>query len=311
MMTNTLHTIEGTLTPRPPCDFIKTLKFVGAFTPTEGEQSIEDGAITKAVTLHGRAVAFTLRNAGTIEEPRVAYQLASERPLSEQEHAAITDRIRFFLSLDDDLQPFYTIGRADPIFAPLIERFYGLHQPRFLTPFEIACWSILVQRVPMALAHRMKTRLVERWGTSITLPDGTYRAFPEVEQLAAVSSQDLEEVVRNRRKLEYLQAVIQFFQEVDEQFLRYGNYEEVATRIRNIRGIGAWSAAFILIRGLGRMERAPVGDKELVKAASQVYNAGKQLSSAEIQRLLDHYGNTQGYWAFYTRITMMQRFEEL
>jgi DNA-3-methyladenine glycosylase II len=80
---------------------------------------------------------------------------------------------------------------------------------------------------------------------------------------------------------------------------------------RNIRGIGEWSAAFILVRGLGRMERASAGQKELIKAASQIYNAGQQLSSAEVQRLLYHYGPTQGYRAFYTRIAMMGRFEEM
>ena len=55
----------------------------------------------------------------------------------------IANRLRFFLSLNDDLQPFYRIGLADPPFASVIECLYGLHQPKFLTPFELACWAIL------------------------------------------------------------------------------------------------------------------------------------------------------------------------
>jgi DNA-3-methyladenine glycosylase II len=179
---------------------------------------------------------------------------------------------------------------------------YGLHQPKFLTPFEIACWAILGQRQPWRVAHRTKMALVERWGTSITLPSGTYRAFPEPQQLAAVATSDLAAVVRNERKVDYLRAVIQFFMEIDEQFLRGGDYEEVAAQVRGIRGIGVWSSHFILVRGLGRMERVSTVDQELARAAADIYNNGQPLASAELQRIFDRYGPAQGYWALYARI---------
>jgi DNA-3-methyladenine glycosylase II len=111
---NHLYDITGTLTPRPPFDFGKSLSFLHGFGPTAGEQSLAGASLTKAVTLHGHTVAFEVQNEGTIEEPRLAYRLYSEQPLSEEDRAAIADRIRFFLSLDDNLQPFYIIGQADP-----------------------------------------------------------------------------------------------------------------------------------------------------------------------------------------------------
>ncbi|HKD73843.1 MAG TPA: hypothetical protein VKB76_00055, partial [Ktedonobacterales bacterium] len=141
--TLTAPIITGTLTPRPPYDFAKTLAFMRGFSPTAGEQSLAGEAITKAVTLHGRAISFTLQGSGTISAPQIAYRIVSERPIDDDEHAIIADRIRFFLSLDDDLAPFYALGQDDPAFAPIIARFYGLHHPKFLTPFEIACWAIL------------------------------------------------------------------------------------------------------------------------------------------------------------------------
>jgi len=302
--TNQLHSVTGKLTPRAPFDYSKTLGFLIGFGPTGGEQAFASSTLTKAITLNGRAVAFevwdvTEGNDGA--QPRLAYRLSSAQPLSEEEHAAIADRIHFFLSLDDDLQPFYAIGQADPQFAPVIERLYGLHQPKFLTPFEIACWAILGQRIPWRMAHRIKMAMVERFGTSITLHDQVYRAFPEVQQLAAVEPGELATVVRNERKVEYLRAVIQFFSEVDEQFLRSGPFEEVAARIRGIRGVGEWSAHFILVRGLGRMERVSSVDKELLKCASDIYNGGQPITPAELQHVLDRYGNTQGDWAFYAR----------
>jgi DNA-3-methyladenine glycosylase II len=296
-----LHKFTGTLLPCPPFDFVKTLSFLSGFGPTGGEQIFVPGALTKAVTIHGRAVAFELHSTGTVEKPELAYTLYSEQLLSETDSVAIADRLRFFLSTDDDLRPFYDVGRGDFMFAPMIERLYGLHQPKFLTPFEIACWAILGQRIPWRVAHRTKLALVERWGTSIPLNGETYRAFPEPEQLAAVDMGELASVVRNERKVEYLQAVIQFFNEVDEQFLRYGDYDEVAAKIRGIRGIGEWSSYFILVRGLGRIERVSTVDQELAKAVARVYNQGQLLAPSEMQRLLERYGKFQGLWALYLR----------
>jgi DNA-3-methyladenine glycosylase II len=166
---------------------------------------------------------------------------------------------------------------------------------------------VLGQHIPWRVAHKVKMALVERWGTSITLPGGSYAAFPEPEQLAAAKPEELESIVRNERKVEYLQAVIRFFLEADEQFLRYGEYDEVAARIRAIRGIGEWSSYFILLRGLGRMERVSVLDRELGKAASSIYNSGQPLTTAEMQSLLDRYDTMQGHWAFYIRNASPER----
>jgi DNA-3-methyladenine glycosylase II len=303
MTTNQLYSVTGTLSPRAPFDYVKTISFLYGFEPTGGEQAFKERTLTKAVSLNGRAVAFEIwsETGDERQQPRLAYRLSSQQPLSEEEHAAIADRIHFFLSLDDDLEQFYAIGQADQDFAPVIERLYGLHQPKFLTPFEIACWAILGQRIPWRIAHRTKMAIVERFGTSITLHGEAYRAFPEPQQMARVEPGELAAVVRNERKVEYLRAVIQFFNEVDEQFLRYGPFEEVASRIRSIRGIGEWSAHFILVRGLGRMEQVSSIDKELLKSAADIYNGSQPITSAELQRVLDRYSVTQGYWAFYAR----------
>jgi DNA-3-methyladenine glycosylase II len=295
----TLNTLQGTLTPRAPFDFAKTLHFVGDFTPTEGEQRVTTRAITKTITLNGRAVAFQVRDTGILDEPRVEYTLWSEQVLSEAEHRQLRERISFFLSLDDDLSAFYRVGQDDPHFAPIVEALYGLHQPKFLTPFEIACWAVLTQRSPITIAHRVKLALMKRWGTHITLGQETYYAFPEVQQLASVLPAELAEVVRNARKVEYLQAVIDFFSQADETYLRSGDYEAVAASIRAIRGIGEWSAFFILARGLGRTERTPVSGKEILNAASRIY--GQEMTPADLQKIVERYGDQQGHWAFYLR----------
>jgi DNA-3-methyladenine glycosylase II len=296
-----MNTVEGSMQACPPLDFAKTLAFLQAFTPVAGEQRIADGVLTKAISLNGRAVAFTMRATGDVEQPSLSYRFASERALSQDERRALEDRVSFFLSLADDLRPFYALAEQDPVFAPVVQRLYGLHQPKFLTPFENACWAVLTQRTPLAVARSRKMRLVERYGTRITLDGATYGAFPEPATLVDADPAELANTAGSERKAEYLRAVSEFFASTDERELREGDYDEVAARLRAVRGLGDWSASFVLIRGLGRVERVPAPEDELSRAASRLYRGGQPLPSDDLRQLLDRYGPYQGYWAFYVR----------
>jgi DNA-3-methyladenine glycosylase II len=76
-----------------------------------------------------------------------------------------------------------------------------------------------------------------------------------------------------------------------------------------IKGIGAWSADFVLLRGLGRMQQLHIAreslfEKRMSDAVSKVYANGKRLSGKEILNLAERYGEWQGYWAYYLRMTV-------
>jgi DNA-3-methyladenine glycosylase II len=297
-----LYTERGYLTAVPPFDFAKSLDFLGYFAPMQTEQVIAASNLTKAVYVAGQLVAFRLTSVGTVEKPKLAYTLYSDCPLDETSKYAALDRISFFLSLDDDLCPFYQVAYADADFAPIVQDLYGYHQVKFLTPFENACWAVLAQRNMPSAARRMKRALTETYGGSIQVQGQIYWTFPEASCLVHLSEDELVEVVRNVRKVEYLLAAVKAFDEVDEHFLRTAGYEEVAAWLQHIRGFGEWSVGFVMLRGLGRMERAPLTEKHLLEAASRVYGHGKELSRNEIVKIAEDYGAYQGYWAHYLRV---------
>lgn len=297
-----MYTETGLIEPITPYDFAKSLHFLGFFSPTQGEQTLAEQALTKAVYVDGQLIAFQLTSTGTTDKPQVAYTLFSEQPITDETKNAAVDRITFFLSLDDDLHPFYTIGHEDADFAPIIQELYGYHQVKFLTPFENACWAVLAQRNPMSMSQRMKKNIIETYGGSITIQGTAYPAFPEAERMAHVSEDELTGVVRNARKAEYLIAVIKAFHDIDEHFLRTGDYDEVLAWLRSIRGFGAWSASFVMVRGLGRMEHFTVNEKVLIAAASRLYGHGKDLSQAEVERIAEKYELYKGYWGHYLRV---------
>ena len=297
-----MHIETGYITPTAPYDFTKSLNFLGYFPAMQCEQATTEQALTKVVYVDGQLIAFRVASTGTTEEPQLSYTLFSEQGIDETIKNAAIDRIIFFLSLDDDLRPFYAIGQEDSDFAPIVQELYGYHQVKFLTPFEIACWAVLTQRNPMNMSQKMKKSLIDRYGGTITIDDVAYSAFPEAERMVHVSEDELTDVVRNARKAEYLVAVIKAFSDVDEHFLRTGDYDEVEAWLRNIRGFGAWSSSFVMVRGLGRMERLTSNEKVMLDAASRLYGHGKDLSRAEVERIGEKYGDYQGYWGHYLRV---------
>jgi DNA-3-methyladenine glycosylase II len=299
----TWYTATGHLTPTPPFDFAKSLQFLGTFRPIAGEQSLVGDALAKAVLIDGQTIVFRVTSSGEVEAPRLDYTLISDRPIGADTARAAADRVAFFLSLEDDLRPFYAIGRDDPVFAPIVERLYGYHQVKFLTPFENACWAILSQRNTMPIARRLKQALVERFGAYLEVDGVRYEAFPDAARLAAADPAELLAIVHNLRRDEYLAAVARAFSVADEAWLRSAPYAEVAAWLRAIDGIGPWSASCILLRGRGRTEQLPVGEKRLATAAGRLYNGGPPLSEAALGRLAERYGAWQGYWAHYVRVS--------
>lgn len=298
----TNFSLEGYITPTPPFDFAQSIKFLECFPPMQGEQIINQTSITKTLCIEEQSIVCELSVTGTVNNPQLSYRLVSTEPISEHIKSKAVDRIEFFLSLQENLQPFYDIGLKDEAFAPIVQKLYGYHQVKFTTPFENACWAILSQRNPMTIAHRQKQRLVGWFDNRVCLSSGKdHLAFPEPSQILTLDAETLNNLIHNKRKTQYLQAVAAAFDKVDENFLRTGDYETVKSWLRSISGIGKWSAAFILIRGLGRMEQI-AQEKKLVQCAARVYGEQQVQSQEDVCRLAQPYGDWQGYWAHYLRV---------
>jgi DNA-3-methyladenine glycosylase II len=294
---------EGTLRPVAPFDFDQALDFIATFPPMHGEQVVSEKSLKRAAWASQTPVAVVLSAAGTVEEPELRYEFHADDPLSEADAAAIVRRIEIYLSLNDDLHRFYELIDSDPPFVTVKRELYGYHQVKFLTPFENACWTILSQRNQLPIAQHMKRTMVGEFSAAVEFDGMQYWPFPGAKAVVQASVKDLTRLLRNSRRAEYIHGAAVAFSEVDEAFLREGPYDEVSRWLCSIPGVGPWSATFIMIRSLGRMERVPYDDHSLMRLAGRVYGRGEPLSAEEVRRLADHYGDLQGYWAHYLRVT--------
>ncbi|MEN0658469.1 hypothetical protein NST11_03515 [Caldifermentibacillus hisashii] len=286
----------GELFPKAPFDFEKTIRFLGGFPPTKKEQTLNENHLTKAILMNDQIFVFDLQSEGDIENPKLIYTIFSDKDISDKSLKMLEKKIDHFLSLSDDLKEFYTLASEDPWFQHINKKLYGYHQVKFLTPFESACWAIFTQKTPTNIAKEIKMRFCENFGQSLEINNQCYSAFPEPVNILRASEEEVAEMVKNKRKTQYLMSVCEAFSDVDEQFLTDGDYDEVEYWLKAIKGIGEWSASFILIRGIGRMERLPVSEKMLLKVFSETYKGDQ-----DVKVIANHYGNWKGYWAHYLR----------
>lgn len=293
MTTETPQTI--TLPAVQPFDFRHTLGFLCGFPATMGEQHTTDTEMVKALRVSGHTAVARI----TASPDGVQAELHSAAPLPDAALAAAADRLTFFLSLDDDLTEFYAIGRQDHAFVPVLDQLHGYHQVKFPSPLENLVWSLLTQRNPMPVAAKAKQSLIDAFDENRLTVDGTsYEAFPDVDQLTSLSQDDLAGLIRNKRKAEYLYGALQKWADTDENFLRTGPYDKVREFLLSLPGVGPWSASFILIRGLGRVEQLAF-EKALLDTVSRLY--GRTVNEKELFAMAEPYGRYQGYWGHYLR----------
>ncbi|MGI6207790.1 MAG: DNA-3-methyladenine glycosylase family protein [Anaerolineae bacterium] len=201
-------------------------------------------------------VAVTQR--GSPEEPRLEMDLAPS-PTHPQDVVAAAATLTRVLGLTVDLAPFYTLASTDARLGPLAEQFRGLKPPRFPSIFETLITAIACQQVTLAFGLRLLNRLTEAFGAPA--PTG-HRAFPQPQDLAGVDEEALRELSFSRQKARAILGIAQAA--ADGSLLLEGmealDDAAVMERLTALRGIGRWSAEYVLLRGLGRLHVFPGDD---------------------------------------------------
>ncbi len=124
----------------------------------------------------------------------------------------------------------------------------------------------------------------------------TLHAFPTLDELVALEEDDYRQVIRQPGKAAVLPGVVRGVAAIGEGFLRGAPYAEARAALLAIRGLGPFSAAAILLRGLGRMDDVPLEGPQFLEPARAVY--GRAFDPAAIRR---RYGADLGHWAFYLK----------
>lgn len=287
-----LNETSTTLNAKEPFDLGKSIRFLSGFRPMVDDQETDPKGITKALMVDGQTVVFKVEDSG---DHTLDCSLYSDRSISAKLKQTTAERISSFLSLEDDLDPFYEIIRKhDPQFLPVMNEMYGFHHVKFPSVLECAVWAVLVQHSPMVVSRKQKTAITERFGGVLNVGGKVLRSFPDHGRLAEAGFDEVAKVINNRRKAEYLVSLLNAYPDLDQERLMQTDYESAKRRLMEIKGIGEWSSTFILTRGMGRMEGLPSNLKKEIPRAAEVYD-----SEMTVDRVKGIYGKWAGYWLLY------------
>ncbi len=274
------------LTTSQPFSFEQTLTFIRRFPPCQGEYILGEDAVTAAVAIGARAVPLTIRRRGA------GLEVATPTPADAK---AVTACAAHWIGAHDDVSELYAAALGDAPFMRLIEKLHGLHHVRFLTLAEISVYCVMMQRTPITMAARMKRAFLDQFGAPVEVDGRTLRAMPRLEQLVELDADDIGKAIRHPRKGTTIASVVRGVAAIGEQTLREAPYAEARDALLAITGIGPFSAAAILLRGLGRMDEVP-SIRMFADDAAAIY--GGAIDETAIAR---RYGRQIGYWSFYVK----------
>ena len=305
---NISETLTRTLVPKPPFDFELTAGYHTYFQGRYGTDSLDGGVYKRLLDLNGDLVLASVSSTGSMDSPRLEVELQG-RALTSQNADAAADQVAWLLGADQDLALFYELAGQDPRMAAIVERFRGLHLPHTATVFEALVLGILGQQIATNVARIIRTLLIETYGPNETFGGETYWAFPRSETLAAVSVEELRGMKLSWRKAEYVQGIAMAALESpgqDLEHFRRLDDDEVVKAATALRGIGNWTAQWLLIRALGRPDGLPLGDLALRRVVSQMYFEGTPVTDAQVEEFCERWRPWRTYATVYWFTAMRQ-----
>jgi DNA-3-methyladenine glycosylase II len=211
----------------------------------------DDGIWTRAVVLsEGPALLQGRQHGATL-----TFDAAPARAGDRREIEAFVTRL---FSLDLDPAPFWRRVRREPGLVELARRCAGLRPQRFPTLFEALANGICCQQLSLAAGMTRLGHLSERFG--VRTSDDTRVGPPEPRRVAKARLSTLQQAGLSARRAAQLRDLARLPLERFEHELAALPDAEARARLLELPGIGPWTADYVLLRGLGRLDVFPSGD---------------------------------------------------
>lgn len=214
----------------------------------------------------------------------------------------VTDYVREWFDLNRNIKPFYKLLKSDADLAFLAEQYKGFHIVGIPDLFEALCWAILGQQINLQFAYKMKRRLVELYGRSITYEDKKYHLFPEPKIIQGLTVEELRGLQLTSRKAEYIIGIAKLFTSENlskEGLLSLHNDEKIIEELIKIRGIGEWTANYTAMKGLRMMNCVPYGDAGINIALQNLKGIDKKNNRLAVENLFNKFDGWKTYLTFY------------
>lgn len=264
-----------------------------------------DGKTYRRVLVIGdspREVAVT--QAGPPETPELQVTLSGE-DTTEQEVDAARSTLSKMLGLDIDLSEFFRQTEVDENLAGLVRRFIGFKPPRLGSVFEALLNAVACQQLSLVVGITLLNRLAANYG----LPVGEHRSFPRPQDLVGAHFEDLRKLGFSGRKAEN---ILEFARgvssgELDLESLNEMDDQSVVSRLCELSGVGRWSAEYVALRGLGRLNVFPADDVGSQNKLQHWLGLTERPDYGGMHRVLDQWAPYRGLIYFYLLLDFQSR----
>jgi DNA-3-methyladenine glycosylase II len=248
-----------------------------------------DGTTYRRVIVLGeRPTELEVRQAGASGTPKLTVT-ATPPPQTLLEQRRVRSVVDRLLGLRIDLTDWYHMAAGDVRLRPLADAFRGMKPPRFPTIFEavvnaFACQQLSLE-VGLELLNRLATISSSRLGR---LGDVRY-AFPTAQNIARLPPQKYRAIGFSRQKVRALLDLARPItrREVELEPLAREDDAVVRQRLLELRGVGRWTAEYVLLRGLGRLHVFPGDDVGAQKRLARWLGRSRPLDYAGVRRAVE------------------------
>lgn len=261
----------------------------------------------RVLNIGGKPVLMSVRQSGRVNAPRLDVT-ASAACLPTIARGAVTTALERLLGLRVHLNAFYRLAAEHRRLHELARRFRGLKPPRFPTVWEGFVNGIACQQFSLAVGILLLNRLAAMYGLACGKDAGRH-AFPRPEDLSAAAPESLRSLGFNGAKTRQLIGLAKEIAsgEVDLESLPNLNNQEATSRLLELPGVGRWTAEYMLLRGMGRIDVFPGDDIGARNNLARWLHLRKPLDYSRVMRVVDRWKPFGGLIYFHLLLDGLER----
>jgi DNA-3-methyladenine glycosylase II len=239
----------------------------------------------RVVVVGGRPTELAVRQAGSFPAPMLRVT-ATPPPGTQVDRWHLRAALDRLLGLRIDLTDWYHMAADDERLRPLADRFRGMKPPRFPTMFEAVINAFACQQLSLEVGLELLNRLTALAGATFERPLHIQYAFPTAEDVVRLTPAQYRAIGFSRQKVRALLALARAITrgEVDLEVLGQGGNAAVQQGLLELRGVGRWTAEYVLLRGLGRLNVFPGDDVGAQKRLGRRLGRSRPMDYAAVQR---------------------------
>jgi DNA-3-methyladenine glycosylase II len=243
----------------------------------------DDGAYVRAFARNGNAAVLrvTQRDAKTLRVQAAGMHAQRAMELCAR-----------MLGTNVDLRQWNRRAAAVPWVERLARALRGLKPPRYPTLWEACAHAIVFQQISIVAAAAIMRRMVTSLSEPVSAGELTLRPFPTPASLLRAQDRTLRDAGLSANKTGHLRAIATELErgDVTEEEIERLPTLQAAERLVQLRGIGPWSAAVVLLRGFGRLDTFPLRDSGVARTAALLSGDPR----VDLDAVLDALGPTRG-----------------